>query len=134
MTDAAPLVGAAARRRAGGAWPPRGPVRVLVVTDRPTLGRLITLALNHGRYDTRTVASAPEAAGPLAVWQPHLVLVDMDVEGPQVLELVGEKASGGARLPAIALTRRGDLKGKLAAFDRGVDDILVVPFSPAELL
>ena len=28
----------------------------------------------------------------------------------------------------IALTRRGDLKAKLAAFERGVDDILTVPF------
>ena len=34
----------------------------------------------------------------------------------------------------IALTRRGDLKTKLAAFERGVDDILTVPFSPEELV
>jgi DNA-binding response OmpR family regulator len=71
---------------------------------------------------------------PLASWQPHLLVVDMDVDGPEVLKLVGEKPRGGMRLPVIALTRRGDLKGKLAAFTQGVDDILVVPFSPAELL
>jgi DNA-binding response OmpR family regulator len=40
----------------------------------------------------------------------------------------------GARLPVIGLTRRGDLKTKLAAFDAGVDDILTMPFSPEELL
>jgi DNA-binding response OmpR family regulator len=34
----------------------------------------------------------------------------------------------------IALTRRGDLKSKLAAFEQGVDDILTVPFSPEELV
>jgi DNA-binding response OmpR family regulator len=34
----------------------------------------------------------------------------------------------------IALTRRGDLQTKLAAFDRGVDDIITVPFSQEELL
>src|SRR5688500_19726885 len=115
MTDSTPL-GPASKRRAGAAWPPRGPARVLVVLDRPTLGRLITLALNHGKYDTRTVASAAEAAAPLAAWQPHLVVVDMDVEGPEVMALVGEKVSGGARLPTIALTRQGDSKGKRAAF------------------
>jgi len=32
------------------------------------------------------------------------------------------------------LTRRGDLKTKLAAFDQGVDDIMTIPFSPEELL
>jgi two-component system alkaline phosphatase synthesis response regulator PhoP len=36
--------------------------------------------------------------------------------------------------PVIGLTRRGDLKTKLHAFDLGVDDILTVPFSPEELL
>jgi DNA-binding response OmpR family regulator len=36
--------------------------------------------------------------------------------------------------PALGLTRRGDLKTKLRAFDLGVDDILTVPFSPEELL
>ena len=36
--------------------------------------------------------------------------------------------------PVIGLTRRGDLKIKLRAFDLGVDDILTMPFSPEELL
>jgi two-component system alkaline phosphatase synthesis response regulator PhoP len=36
--------------------------------------------------------------------------------------------------PVLGLTRRGDLKTKLRAFDLGVDDILTVPFSPEELL
>jgi DNA-binding response OmpR family regulator len=36
--------------------------------------------------------------------------------------------------PILALTRRGDLKRKLQAFDHGVDDVLTVPFSPEELL
>jgi DNA-binding response OmpR family regulator len=32
------------------------------------------------------------------------------------------------------LTRRGDLRTKLRAFELGVDDILTMPFSPEELL
>ena len=38
------------------------------------------------------------------------------------------------RTPVLALTRRGDLKTKLAAFEQGVDDIMTIPFSPEELL
>jgi DNA-binding response OmpR family regulator len=41
---------------------------------------------------------------------------------------------GAARVPVIGLTRRGDLKTKLAAFEAGVEDILSVPFAPEELL
>lgn len=37
-------------------------------------------------------------------------------------------------MPVIALTRRGDLKTKLAAFEAGVDDILTLPFSPGEFV
>jgi DNA-binding response OmpR family regulator len=37
-------------------------------------------------------------------------------------------------VPVVALTRRGDLRAKLAAFDQGVDDLLSVPFSPEELV
>jgi DNA-binding response OmpR family regulator len=36
--------------------------------------------------------------------------------------------------PILGLTRRGDLRTKLEAFDLGVDDILTVPFAPEELL
>jgi DNA-binding response OmpR family regulator len=45
-----------------------------------------------------------------------------------------ESQKGGNAPPVIALTRRGDLKAKLAAFERGVDDIVTVPFSPEEFV
>jgi DNA-binding response OmpR family regulator len=47
---------------------------------------------------------------------------------------MGGGAGTGTRIPVVALTRRGDLKTKLDAFDQGVDDIMTMPFSPEELL
>jgi DNA-binding response OmpR family regulator len=58
----------------------------------------------------------------------------MDIAGSAILERVANATSEGGRLPIIALTRRGDLTSKLTAFDRGVDDILTVPFSPEEFV
>jgi DNA-binding response OmpR family regulator len=115
-------------------WPRRGPGRVLLVLDKPMIVELVKLILKHGVYATRTVATAAEAATTLAAWQPHLVLLDMDLEGLLIMEQIGAKAAGGTRLPVIALTRRGDLKAKLAAFERGADDIVTIPFAPEELL
>ncbi len=115
-------------------WPPRGPVRVLLVLDQPMLVQLAKLTLNHGVYDTRTVTTEAEVAAALGTWLPHLVLLDMDLGGTTIMERMGSRGPGGARLPVIGLTRRGDLKSKLAAFDAGVDDILTVPFAPEELL
>ena len=115
-------------------WPPRGPARVLVVLDRSMLIELIKLTLNHGVYITRTATSPAEVATALTEWQPHLAILDMDLDGTQIMALLGARPVGGMRLPVIGLTRRGDLKTKLAAFEAGVDDILTVPFAPEELL
>src|SRR3954451_2832579 len=96
---------------------------------------MIKLTLNHGVYMSRTAASADAAATVLGDWQPHLVIFDADLDGQRVMHHVAARAEiGAARLPAIALTRRGDLRTKLAAFDWGVDDILTIPFAPEELL
>src|SRR5438270_1346511 len=115
-------------------WPPRGPARVLVVLDRPMMIELIKMTLNHGVYTTRTVTSASEVATPLTEWQPQLAILDMDLDGMQIMTLLGATPVGGIRLPVIGLTRRGALKTKLAAFESGVDDILTIPFAPEELL
>ena len=67
----------------------------------------------------------------LAEWRPHLAVVDMDLARGEMLARLGYTAPpSAARVPVVALTRRGDLRAKLAAFERGVDDILSVPFSP----
>ena len=116
-------------------WPPRGPARVLLVLDQPTVAEIVRLTLNHGQFVTRVAPDLATATAALDAWQPHLVLLDMDVVDGAFLDRLGTTADGGApRLPVLGLTRRGDLATKLKAFEQGVDDILVVPFSPEELL
>jgi DNA-binding response OmpR family regulator len=105
-----------------------------VVLDRPILIELIKMTLNHGVYSTRVATIVNDVTTVLGEWQPHLAILDMDLDGVQIMALLGVTPVGGLRLPVIGLTRRGDLKTKLAAFEAGVDDILTVPFAPEELL
>ena len=58
----------------------------------------------------------------------------MDVDDGEIVTWLEQTQARPERLPVVALTRRGDLKTKLAAFDHGVDDIMTVPFSPEELV
>ena len=59
----------------------------------------------------------------------------MDIGGDVLIRQMAPVGVGGAtRAPVLALTRRGDLQTKLAAFEQGVDDIVTIPFSPEELL
>jgi DNA-binding response OmpR family regulator len=112
------------------------PVRVLLLLDREVLAQVVILALRHGDYLTHTVETVPEALTALQTWQPHLAVVNMDTGGVPFLERARTVpvAPGQETLPVIALTRRGDLKTALDAFERGVDDLLTVPLSPEELL
>jgi DNA-binding response OmpR family regulator len=72
------------------------------------LVELIKLTLNHGVYTTRSVANAAQVETTVAEWQPHLVLLDMDLEGTQIVQLLGANTAARGRLPVIGLTRRGD--------------------------
>ena len=109
------------------------PHRVLVLADQPLVVDLISLTLNHGAFVTRDVPTLDNARTVVAEWQPHVAVIDMDLGGPASLRPLNAPAGAGS-VPILALTRRGDLKRKLEAFDQGVDDVLTVPFSPEELL
>ena len=110
-----------------------GPARVLVMVEQPLIADVIELTLNHGVYATRKAKNLAEATTVLAEWAPHLAVIDMDIGGDRLVQRLG-RGDGGMRIPTLALTRRGDLKTKLAAFEQGVDDIMTIPFSPEELL
>jgi DNA-binding response OmpR family regulator len=110
--------------------------RALVLHDRPLVVDLIELTLNHGVFRVRAARDLAEAEAILVDWHPHLAVVDMDHDdSTALLGRLGAANRLTRRLtPALGLTRRGDLKTKLRAFDLGVDDILTMPFSPEELL
>lgn len=108
----------------------------MILHDRPIVVDLIELTLNHGLFVVRSATSLAAAEVILGEWHPHLTIVDMDhADSTELLARLGalDKLAGGAT-PILGLTRHGDLKTKLHAFDLGVDDILTVPFSPDELL
>ena len=112
-----------------------GSPRVLILVDQPLIGEVIELTLNHVVYATRQAKDLAEATAALDEWRPHLAIVDMDISTDRLVERLGRSgAHGVTRIPTLALTRRGDLRTKLAAFEQGVDDIMTIPFSPEELL
>jgi len=109
--------------------------RILVMLDQTIIAEAIDLTLNHGLFDLRTTATAVEAMTLIQTWRPHLAIIDMDLTNAAILDQLGLRGdSTETNLPVIGLTRRGDLRTKLNAFEQGVDDIMTIPFSPDELL
>lgn len=115
---------------------PDGGRRALVLHDRALVVDLIEMTLNHGLFVVRSATSLAEAMAILDEWHPDMTIVDMDHGDSTALlgRLSSTDRVAHSATPVLGLTRRGDLKTKLHAFDLGVDDILTVPFSPEELL
>jgi DNA-binding response OmpR family regulator len=110
-------------------------LRVLVLTEQRLIAEMVTLTLKHGVYVTREARSLDEGWAILETWRPQLAVIDMDAGGDLfVRQICQGRQSNRTRIPVLALTRRGDLRTKLAAFDLGVDDIMTIPISPEELL
>jgi two-component system, OmpR family, alkaline phosphatase synthesis response regulator PhoP len=117
--------------------PNTSPRRAFVLHDTALLVDLIELTLNHGLFVVKAAQQLADAEAIVDKWRPHIGVVDMDHEDSVALMDhlgAGNALAGDVLLPVLGLTRRGDLKTKLKAFDLGVDDILTVPFSPEELL
>ena len=110
--------------------------RALVLHDRQLVVDLIELTLNHGLFVVRAAHDLAEAETIVTEWRPHMAVVDMDHDdsGALLHVLGASNTLKRSATPVLGLTRRGDLKTKLKAFDLGVDDILAMPFSPEELL
>jgi DNA-binding response OmpR family regulator len=113
----------------------RGPerFRVLIVMDDHPLTRVVVLALRHGAYEVRIERTLADARVALAEMRPHLAIIDIQADAGRTIELVDDQVES-RRLPTLALTRRDDLQENLAVIDRGADDILTIPFVPAELI
>jgi DNA-binding response OmpR family regulator len=110
--------------------------RALVLHDRPLVVDLIQLTLNHGMFVVRAAGNLADAEAIVASWRPHMSIVDMDHDdSTALLQWLGASNNLTRSVtPVLGLTRRGDLRTKLKAFDLGVDDVLTTPFSPEELL
>ncbi|MCC7150642.1 MAG: phosphate regulon transcriptional regulator PhoB [Rubrivivax sp.] len=109
---------------------------VLVVEDESAIAELIAINLRHGGYEVRQAANAEQAQAALAGVLPDLVLLDWMLPGESGLQLARRwRADPRTRaLPIIMLTARAQEDDKVAGLDVGVDDYLVKPISPRELL
>ena len=107
--------------------------KVLIVDDDPTLLGVVGEHVSIAGYETRTTTDGLIAIRIAHEWKPDLILLDImmpETDGYTVAKRIRETSS----VPIIILSAKGKEVDKLQAFNLGVDDYIVKPFSPAELL
>ncbi|TDF99534.1 response regulator transcription factor [Paenibacillus piri] len=111
--------------------------KIVVVDDEPNIVEVIRLYLEHAGYEPVIAYRGGEVLQLLREQQPDLVLLDVMLPDYSGFELCGHiRGESGvlAQTPIIFLTAKGESIDKLRAFNLGVDDYIVKPFDPNELI
>ncbi|WP_285484942.1 response regulator transcription factor [Amycolatopsis sp. NBRC 101858] len=107
--------------------------KVLVVEDTDSIREVVELALDDACFDVRTAADGERALAELRAWDPDVVVLDLNIPGPDGLE-VCRRLRGFSQAYVVMLTAKADEVDKLVGLASGADDYLTKPFSPRELV
>jgi two-component system response regulator GlrR len=108
--------------------------RVLLVDDDHSLLRLLSLRLSTAGYEILAVESGEQALAQLPLFNPHLIITDLQMDGMDGLTLFNQVHSRNPSLPVIILTAHGTIPDAVEATSRGVYSYLTKPFDSKTLL
>jgi len=107
--------------------------KILVVDDEPDIYQLIRRFAEHEGHETAGAGSGAEAVA--LCMEQDFDLVVMDVMMPDMDGFTACKEIRRSKdIPVLMLSARGAEYDKLLGFEAGVDDYVVKPFSPRELM
>lgn len=106
---------------------------VLLIAKEPQLRRLLRATFNHIGARLLECPTLSDGLESLDAHQPDLVLLDLrtpDMPASTATQVVREHTE----VPLFALSDAVEERQKIASFDAGADDYLIIPFSCAEML
>ncbi|HEX3125376.1 MAG TPA: response regulator, partial [Rhodanobacteraceae bacterium] len=109
---------------------------ILIVEDEPAIRDMVAFALRKAGMEAAHAADARGAQSMIAERVPDLILLDWMLPGMSGLELARRlrKEDLTRDVPIIMLTARGEETDRVGGLEAGVDDYVVKPFSPRELI
>jgi CheY-like chemotaxis protein len=102
--------------------------RVLVVDDEDEFREMLAEYLAGRGFDVREAAGGEEAVAQAAGLQPHIVLLDLSMEGMSGLEALRQIEGAAPEARIIVVTAIADLDTARAALSRGAADYVTKPF------
>lgn len=110
--------------------------RVLIVDDEAPIREMIAVALEMAGYECLEAENAQQAHSLILDHKPDMVLLDWMMPGTSGVEFARRlrKDEVTADVPVIMLTAKADEDNKIKGLEAGVDDYIIKPFSPRELV
>ncbi|MBK9712852.1 MAG: response regulator transcription factor [Kouleothrix sp.] len=106
---------------------------ILIVDDDPNIRELVRLFLQREGFDVSEAADGAQALRQLEARRADLVILDVMMPNMDGWELCRELRAS-YDMPLLMLTAKGETAQKIQGFQLGVDDYLVKPFEPLELV
>ena len=109
---------------------------ILISDDDPDLRDILRSILEPAGFRVVEASDGQHALEAIRANRPDLVLLDYimpRMNGREVCQILKQDVLL-RHVPVIMLTGKGDLHDKISGIDAGVDDYLVKPFEPQELL
>lgn len=110
------------------------PVKVLVVDDDATLRRALRASLAAHGFAIAEARSGEEAIEHAGHWEPHLVLLDIEMPGMGGFIACSRLRAINPQVGLVIVTVRDREEDKIAALEAGADDYITKPFSVRELI
>jgi two-component system phosphate regulon response regulator PhoB len=109
---------------------------VLIVDDEAPIREMIAVALEMAGYECLEAENAQQAHALILDRKPDMVLLDWMMPGTSGVEFARRlrKDEVTAEVPIIMLTAKADEDNKVKGLESGVDDYIIKPFSPRELV
>lgn len=110
-------------------------LRILIVDDNPDILDLLESTL-ESEFDLVKASTGKEALEKIKTNTPNLVVLDYmlpDIQGPQICKMI-RKDPLLLNTPILMLTGKGETEDKVCGLEAGVDDYMLKPFVPQELI
>src|SRR5471030_109405 len=109
---------------------------ILIVDDEADIRELVGGILEDEGYAVRTVKNADEAIAAIQSRRPHLVLLDIWLEGSRLdgLALLDVIKTEYPDMPVVMISGHGTIETAVAAIKRGAYDFIEKPFNADRLI
>src|SRR4028118_195994 len=108
--------------------------RILIVDDEEVIASTLQEFLQGEGYEVVVAGDAPSAPGPAERFEPDLALCDVQLPGPDGLELLNRLLQVRPETLVMMITAYATVENAVASFQRGAHDYLMKPVIFEELL
>ncbi|MCW5858022.1 MAG: response regulator transcription factor [Caldilineales bacterium] len=109
------------------------PIRILIVEDDPSIGKLLRRSLLLEEYEVELATTGYDGLDAFNRDRPDMVILDLMLPGIDGIE-VCRRIREVSNLPIFMITARSTIEDRVLGLDSGADDYSVKPFDIDEVL